>query len=1599
MEPLTIGIPCLFKHSFFSNGVPTVVFSLANALTKLGHKVVLLNTNGTTEWFDDCEPLKGVYERRNLMEWTDKGDTQLDLIVDIDGFLIPTERRRVAKKVVVFLRKPFVLNEIELSVYPIAQPVRSFECDAIWTWDYVDPTDLHAIELLAQRPVIALPYTWSSDGVDAHAVSHKGWLDTHGEAKDVAWEIHSMETNMSVTSNMTLPLVIAAHVKDTSALPFEKVILHNGGQLTENPFFKDNIINHSKREGMAIEFVPRVRCTDMRIFPKGLVISHLRFIPIKGLLLDLAWNGIPFIHNSPLLKSFGHGFERYFYSDNSITEAVTALRTLNQDYMAKEGMFTPGVLNTVRSALTQWLDPVTHKNKWVSALEAALSNVQPTKTELVIGFSDLWDSANPEYNFWTLLLNEAGRQLSPPVRVRGVGITAETVNTKLDALLFGPFGNVWQSVPSTVPKFHITGENTPPRDGPGVVSNFGFAPDGPKSCRCPLWLQYIDWFGADQERLCNPKTMPVDKCCKPRSKEELMAKKKFCAFVVTNPTNPVRNSAFQLISQYKKVDSAGRLFNNVGSELFGEIAGGGGGELKKLEFLETYKFCIAYENNRADGYITEKILAAKAAGCVPIYWGAEDIGTDFNEAGFLNANHLEGGELVAAVQELDSNEEEWLKCATIPAVDATRARQWLSRVAKTFFGAVLPVQQLAGLPSMLGGATTAEAEALGIARGDRHQEPVLLESPMTAPALKPLQTASKYLERPLKEFTWNKKTLLVTFASQTYVEPLLKWLETTAPRVKADPSLSVRVYLGEDVGAIQLSLLRSQYPFVELRRLPFNDVKVATFPDLWDPQHFAWKLWLYQDLVQDETLSNTLVWYMDAASVIVRWPFQWLNKAAETGLCMLEDGEQFNYQWCHDTFNRKLMTTPEELAAHQVVGGIMAFIAGSKPAWKLFTEAWVLGQQRDIITGPKWAGVREGKPFGHRHDQSILSILRLRHKIPVEPLNTVYCHESLRRTFKSGACLYIHRGNFKDHEPFAPRIGEVHIISLPRRKDRIQRFKENHEEWTKQVCLRPAVDGRALTLSPAIAQLFKPNDFFWKKAILGCALSHLSLWAELANEGPVCENYLILEDDVKFQKGWLKVWDEASKHIPADYDVLYLGGVLPPNRPGFNQLVERVNECWGQISLNQAFGQPHPTRYFHFCNYAYILSRKGAQKILQGIQERGGYHTSADHMICNRIQDMKHYVLLPQVAGCYQDDDPKYQSSSFNDFSRIDGFDSDLWNNDERFTEQEIKTALELWNKPNMMPIGQALQDAQRPVVQTVPVSLESSASRFTVLDNDRLVKGSLLEYSWLERILGFPPGDAIQVPSNHEPLDTKPIFFVMKPHFDRYIPVFQRYEATGKDFYAVHISDEHGNDPIEWVNYSHCKGVVRMYPRAELVGNPKVLIIPLGPNKWLDKAYPLYGMKPTLWSFFGTKWHNREEELAPLKTIGPNKVNFFDNWMDANQLGKEEYLKILRESVFVPCPRGFNTETFRFWEALECGAIPLYVKSEDNDIVYSFLKQHLPILELGSWEDAKQTIVKLMSQQDYLIQYRKNLFQAWETWKTELRQASGRILDLPLRG
>lgn len=112
------------------------------------------------------------------------------------------------------------------------------------------------------------------------------------------------------------------------------------------------------------------------------------------------------------------------------------------------------------------------------------------------------------------------------------------------------------------------------------------------------------------------------------SDEELL-NRGFCSFVVSRATghhgDPMREYFFTELSKYKRVASGGRWMNNVG----GPVA-------NKLEFCRGYKFHIAFENSSSPGYTTEKLMQAFSADTVPIYYGNEAVGKDFNTDAFIH---------------------------------------------------------------------------------------------------------------------------------------------------------------------------------------------------------------------------------------------------------------------------------------------------------------------------------------------------------------------------------------------------------------------------------------------------------------------------------------------------------------------------------------------------------------------------------------------------------------------------------------------------------------------------------------------------------------------------------------------------------------------------------------------------------------------------------------------------------------------------------------------------------------------------------------------------------------------------------------------------
>ncbi len=709
---MRIYVSGLVQHSVFSSGSATATLQIAEACRLLGHDVSIINIlDNKSTWYDDALKLAAQFKVISKSDFIGPtasvdcigGVIKADLLIDVIGCLTGSDRFVIAEKTVLFVRNPAIHYEIENSIYPISTIRRCYDnISEIWTWDFFGQNDITALSLLGRCNVRSIPYIWSPFILEAFQ-KESGYQPWHIVAESVTnapWTVRCCETNITNRSSCVIPMTIMKEF--ISSYPDEikgGLVVHNGQQIAERQYFKENISAHLAIKPET-QFVGRNRITDWCMSPRTIMLAHCRFTPVRSTYLDAAYLGIPMIHNSPFMKQLGGVFGRYYYSNNNISEGKKALRLLLDDFNQNIHAYRTVCNDNVRRQLCDMLTVMRPAavDGWRRALEAAVSAptvalytptayISKGEETFRIQFLNMWDQFQVGYNFFTLLM-EAYMAAAGMQHVKVVGCGSEYSGKDINMRIFGPYDLKGFPVDG-IPNMFTTCENVgalPPDmcKGANVVMQTGFskkAHNGVDYFRLPIWMMSMDWFGADNDKLVNPRVMPVDWLTTAQGSD---SRPKFCSFVVTNPNNPVRNAALDLFGRIGHVDSAGRFRNNCGDAIFAGL-GGGGGERKKVEWLRQYRFSITYENGLGDGYVTEKLFHAKAAGCIPIYWGdAESALEDFQNGGFIVANGKTDEQLLEEVKALESDEVARKRIACTPLLSdmqIEKARQRLADVA------------------------------------------------------------------------------------------------------------------------------------------------------------------------------------------------------------------------------------------------------------------------------------------------------------------------------------------------------------------------------------------------------------------------------------------------------------------------------------------------------------------------------------------------------------------------------------------------------------------------------------------------------------------------------------------------------------------------------------------------------------------------------------------------------------------------------------------------------------------------------------------------------------------------------------------------------
>lgn len=155
---------------------------------------------------------------------------------------------------------------------------------------------------------------------------------------------------------------------------------------------------------------------------------------------------------------------------------------------------------------------------------------------------------------------------------------------------------------------------------------------------------------------------------------------RFCNFIYSNDKATERIEFFKLLSTYKKVDSGGKVLNNIGGRVE-----------DKLAMVAESKFTIAFENESHPGYSTEKIIQPLLLGSIPIYWGDTEIHQDINPDCMINVHNFENWDaVVAQIKKIDEDDALWEKYVTAPIYKKNKMPALLSDDAyKKFFENIL----------------------------------------------------------------------------------------------------------------------------------------------------------------------------------------------------------------------------------------------------------------------------------------------------------------------------------------------------------------------------------------------------------------------------------------------------------------------------------------------------------------------------------------------------------------------------------------------------------------------------------------------------------------------------------------------------------------------------------------------------------------------------------------------------------------------------------------------------------------------------------------------------------------------------------------------
>ena len=275
----------------------------------------------------------------------------------------------------------------------------------------------------------------------------------------------------------------------------------------------------------------------------------------------------------------------------------------------------------------------------------------------------------------------------------------------------------------------------------------------------------------------------------------------------------------------------------------------------------------------------------------------------------------------------------------------------------------------------------------------------------------------------------------------------------------------------------------------------------------------------------------------------------------------------------------------------------------------------------------------------------------------------------------------------------------------------------------------------------------------------------------------------------------------------------------------------------------------------------------------------------------------------------------------------------------------------------------------------------------------------TLLEVDWIRDIFGSHI-DAETTDLDQTCFDDDAIHVVNSNRHPLafYEPYFAQCRLQCRRLVLFHVGDEFFSGGYRL--YRHFDAVIRNFA-TYLADAPGILTIPEGfPNgtRTTGAAPRPIEARRLAWSFTGEIKASRVDMAAALQGLEPSLLTRTASISDrhAKKLSKSDYDAVLEDTIFSPCPMGnVILETWRFYESLELGCIPLVERRSSLDYFNRLFGPH-PIPTFSDWASARRYAEASLADRSALARLQSEIGAWWMARKDETRANVLRHVDGP---